>query len=86
MEKYFEMLEKIKNEKIDINKLFLLDNLHNSNKDLAIKQMNYCYDLWLDADLDMSLDRLADIVRDNWSKIENNELTDTEIIEICVSY
>ena len=46
--------------------------------------VNYCYDLWLEADVDLDLSRLADIVVEFWGKIQNDEMTDEEIIEMCL--
>lgn len=85
MEKYFEMLEKINKENIDITKLYLLSCLDISDKELATEQMKFCYDLWLEADVDMDLARLADIVKEYWEEIQNDKLTDEEIIEECLN-
>lgn len=85
MEKYFEMLEKINKENIDMTKLYLLSCLDLSDKELATEQMKFCYDLWLEADVDMDLARLTDIVDKNWEKIQNDEITDEEIIEECLN-
>ena len=85
MEKYFEILETIKKERIDITKLYLLSCLDNSySNEERIEKMNYCYDLWLDADVDLDLGRLADIVEQNWGEIQQDELLDTDIIEMCL--
>lgn len=85
MEKYFEMLEKINKENIYITKLYLLSCLDISDRELATEQMEFCYDLWLEADVDMDLARLTDIVDKNWGKIQNDEITDEEIIEECLN-
>lgn len=85
MEKYFEMLEKINKENIYITKLYLLSCLDISDRELATEQMEFCYDLWLEADVDMDLARLTDIVDKNWEKIQNDEITDEEIIEECLN-
>lgn len=85
MEKYFEMLEKINKENIYITKLYLLSCLDISDRELATEQMEFCYDLWLEADVDMDLARLADIVKEYWEEIQNDKLTDEEIIEECLN-
>lgn len=85
MEKYFEMLEKINKENIDITKLYLLSCLDISDRELATEQMEFCYDLWLEADVDMDLARLTDIVKKYWEEIQNDKLTDEEIIEECLN-
>lgn len=86
MEKYYEILDMIKAENLDITKLYLLSCLRGEFVDskTEIEAMNYCYDLWLDADVDLDLGRLADIVRDNYDEICNDELLDTDIIEMCL--
>lgn len=85
MEKYFEILEKINKENIDITKLYLLSCLDISDRELATEQMEFCYDLWLEADVDMDLARLTDIVKKYWEEIQNDKLTDEEIIEECLN-
>lgn len=88
MEKYYNVLKNIEEQKIDIVKLFLLStiNMSQATKEEEWKIVNYCYDLWLEADVDLDLSRLADIVVEFWGKIQNNEMTDEEIIEMCLSY
>lgn len=89
MEKYFEIVDMIKKENLDATKLYLLECVHYQeifNKETEIEVMNYCYDLWLDADADLCLGRLADIVVENWAKIQNDELLDTDIIDMCLNY
>lgn len=86
MEKYYNVLKNIEEQKIDIVKLFLLStiNMSQATKEEEWKIVNYCYDLWLEADVDLDLSRLADIVVEFWGKIQNNEMTDEEIIEMCL--
>lgn len=84
MEKYFEILDKIEKEKVDIVKLFILSCLDTDNKELALEQLDYIYDLWLDIDEDISLARLADIVSDQWEKIENGEMEKDDIINLML--
>ncbi len=86
MEKYYEMLENVEEQKIDIVKLFLLStiNMSQDTREEEWKIVNYCYDLWIDADVDIDLARLADIVVEHWKEIQNDEIFDDEIIEICL--
>ena len=86
MEKYYKMLGNIEEQKMDIVKLFLLStiNMSQDTKEEEWKIVNYCYDLWIDADVDIDLARLADIVVEHWKEIQNDEVFDDEIIEICL--
>lgn len=86
MEKYYKMLKNIEEQKIDMVKLFLLStiNMSQDTREEEWKIVNYCYDLWIDADVDIDLARLADIVVEHWEEIQKDEMTDDEIIEICL--
>lgn len=88
MEKYYNVLKNIEEQKIDIVKLFLLStiNMSQATKEEEWKIVNYCYDLWLEADIDLDLSRLADIVVENWEDIQNDKMLDDEIVEICLNY
>ena len=88
MEKYYNELKNIEEQKIDIVKLFLLStiNMSQATKEEEWKIVNYCYDLWLKADVDLDLSRLADIVVENWEDIQNDKMLDDEIVEICLNY
>lgn len=88
MEKYYNVLKTIEEQKIDIVKLFLLStiNMSQATKEEEWKIVNYCYDLWLEADIDLDLSRLADIVVENWEDIQNDKMLDDEIVEICLNY
>lgn len=86
MEKYFKILEEIEKNNLDITKLYILSCLNLKDKELAIRQMNYIYDLWIDTDVDLDLSRLADIVVENWEDIQNDKMLDDEIVEICLNY
>lgn len=88
MEKYYNVLKNIEEQKIDIVKLFLLStiNMSQATKEEEWKIVNYCYDLWLEADIDLDLSRLADIVVENWEDIQNDKMLDNEIVEICLNY
>lgn len=84
MEKYFEILKTIKAERIDITKLYLLSCVSNSyDEETKIKIMNYCYDVWIEADVDLDLSKLADVVCYEWNNIENKTFKKQDIIEMC---
>ena len=88
MEKYLEELKNIEQAKIDITKLYLLScfkfSLDNDKDEW--KAVNYCYDLWLHTDIDLSLSKLADVVADKWQEIKADEITDEEIIEEVINF
>jgi len=87
MEKYFEILENMKLNRLDITKLYILSSTDNRlSKEERVEQMNYVYDLWLDADVDLDLSRMTDIVIENWKKIKNGKMTDEEILDETVCY
>ena len=86
MEKYFNMLDKILEENLDVTKLFILSCCYMDTQELDWEVMNYVYDLWIDADIDLDLARLTSIVCDRWEDIRKGEITDTEIIEDCACY
>lgn len=88
MEKYYEIIEEMRKEKIDDTKLYLLSSIHsvgNFEKEKEIEIMNLCYDFWLDIDADISLGRLVDVVIDNLKDIENDELDKYDIAEMCIN-
>ena len=84
---YYIVLGAIKKAKIDITKLYLLSCFEGSldGTKTEIEKMEYCYDLWLNADVDLDLGRLADIVEINWNDIQNGNIKDTDIIEMCLN-
>lgn len=87
MEKYFEILENMKLDRLDITKLYILSSTDNKlSKEERVEQMNYVYDLWLDADVDLDLSRMTDIVTENWKKIKNGKMTDEEVLDETVCY
>lgn len=84
MDKYFKILDQINEEKIDMTKLYILSCMDISDKDLSWQMMNFAYDVWLNADVDLDLSRLADIIAEHWKEIQNDEIFENEIIEICL--
>lgn len=87
MERYFEILDMIKAERLDITKLYVLSSTDNTlSKEERLEQMDYVYNTWLDADVDVDLARMTDIVTENWEKIRNDEMTDEEVLEETVCY
>ena len=85
-DKMLEIVKDVRNHRLNTTKLYLLSCLDYLNDELAIEQMNFCYDLWLSIDYDISLSRLADIVTENWIEIENGKMSDDEIIDELVGY
>lgn len=88
MKKYSEILKQIEMAKIDMTKLYLLSSFHYSldNEKDEWKAVNYCYDIWLDVDTDISLGRLADIVADRWEDIKKGKVATKDIINILLEY
>ena len=84
MDKYFKILDQINEEKIDMTKLYILSCMDISDKGLSCQMMNFAYDIWLNADVDLDLSRLADIIVEHWEEIQNDEIFENEIIEICL--
>ena len=82
MEKYFEKLEDLENQKIDIVKLFLLSSVKFSqdNKKEEWNIVNYCYDMWLEIDEDIDLAKLADVVVENWKDIKKDKYGCDDIV------
>lgn len=83
--KYFEILDKIYKEKIDITKLYILSCCAMETDELDWAVMEYTYKCWLDADTDLDLAKLTAIVCDNWKEIQNEEIQEDEIISMCLS-
>lgn len=86
MDKYFEILEKIHNEKIDITKLYILDCISFDTKEEEWEVMQYTYNCWIEADTDLDLARLSEIVCDKWEEIKNGKKTKQDIIEYCLFF
>ena len=83
---YFEMLKEIDRQKIDITKLYILSCMSSETWEEDWAKMDYAYDCWIEADTDLDLARLADIVQEHWFDIQNDEITDTEIIDMTITY
>lgn len=82
--KYFEMLDKITEENIDITKLYILSCCSMDTNELNWAVMEYTYKCWLQADTDLDLAILTAIVIDHWKGIETDRITIEEIIKICL--
>ena len=83
--KYFKMLDKITEEKVDITKLYILSCCSMETDELDWEVMEYTYKCWLDADTDLDLARLTAIVIDHWQGIIEGKIDMQEIIDICLS-
>ena len=82
--KYFKILEKINEEKIDITKLYILSCCPFDTDELNWAIMKYTYDVWLEADTDLDLAKLTAIVCDNWEGIHCGVIPTQEIITMCL--
>lgn len=82
--KYFEILNKICEEKIDITKLYILSCMCMENDQTDWKAMEYTYECWLQADTDLDLARLSAIVCNRWEEIQSGEVAKQEIIDDCL--
>lgn len=87
MEKYLEILNIMKKEKLDTTKLLLIDIFkYQLEKEELQRAVDFAYELWLKSNVDISLTRLADVIADNWEGIKNEEITKDEIMNITLSY
>lgn len=88
MEKYLKILEEIETAKIDITKLYLLSSFKYSLEDEKEewKAVNYCYDLWLNANIDLDLGKLADTVAYNWEEIKSGEISKDKVIDMVLNF
>lgn len=82
--KYFDILDKINEEKIDITKLYILSCMCMNTDEEDWEAMEYTYKAWLHADTDLDLAKLSAIVCDNWEEIQNEEIQIDEIISMCL--
>lgn len=78
MEKYFEILKEIEDNRIDMTKLYILSCIENfkptkslcySLNNAIFEVMEYIYDTWLEIDEDICLAKLCDIVCEHWEEI-----------------
>ena len=82
--KYFELLKEIRMESVDMTKLYILSCCSMETEELDWEVMEYTYNCWLQADTDLDLARLTQIVTDHWQEIIDNEIDMQEIIDICL--
>lgn len=83
--KYFKILNKIAEEKIDITKLYILSCCAMNTEELDWAVMEYTYKCWLKADTDLDLAKLTAIVNDNWEEITEDKIDMEEIIDMCLN-
>lgn len=83
---YFEMLKEIDRQKIDITKLYILSCMSSETWEEDWQKMEYAYDCWIEADTDLDLTRLADIVQEHWTRIQDGEIPKEYIIEMAITY
>lgn len=78
MNNYTKILKEIENSNINITKLYIYDIVKDHSE--ALKIMETVYDLWLDIDADISISRLADLVKENWKDYKKDKYTIDDII------
>lgn len=78
MKKYFEILNEIEDNNIDMTKLYILSCVEQDEN--TIKKLDYIYDTWLEIDEDICLARLCDIVDMHWEEIQDDEYGYDDII------
>ena len=86
MEKYDEIRKQMKENNLDMTRLYIYDIVFWSDieKEEHKKAVDYIYDTWLDIDADICLARLCDIVCENWEDIKDDEYTQDDIeFELC---
>lgn len=87
MEKYLEILNIMKKEKLDTTKLLLVDIFkYQLEEEELQKAVDFAYELWLKSNVDISLTRLADVVADNWEDIKIGKMSKADITNITLSY
>lgn len=81
MEKYDEIRKQMKENNLDMTRLYIYDIVFWSDieKEEHKKAVDYIYDTWLDIDADICLARLCDIVCENWEEIKQDEFTQEDI-------
>lgn len=82
--KYFELLKEISMESVDMTKLYILSCCSMETEELDWEVMEYTHNAWLQADTDLDLARLTQIVTDHWQGIIENKIDMQEIIDICL--
>lgn len=78
MKKYFEILNEIEDNNIDMTKLYILSCIERDNSVLG--KLDYIYDTWLEIDEDICLARLCDIVNEHWEEIQEDEYGYDDIV------
>ena len=78
MNTYKELLKEIKKSNIDITKLYIYDIVKDHTE--ALKMTEAIYDLWLDIDDDISIAKLADLVKEHWKDYKKDKYTIDDII------
>lgn len=81
MEKYEQIINLMKENKVDITRLYIYDTVRVLlPKEEHKSAVEYVYDTWLDIDSDLDLAKLTDVVCEKWVEIKNDELTQDDII------
>lgn len=73
--KYFDFLDELDNNGINIDILYILNRFNIEDKELALEQALYVYhiyDMYQDQ-VDLNLDVLIDVVIDKWADIKETQ-------------
>lgn len=86
MKKYEEILKTMRKEKLDTTKLYILSCITYDKQDKlltskVLKMLDYIYDTWLEIDGNVCLEKLCDLVCENWEEIKKDEYT---FDDICI--
>ena len=82
MEKYEQIINFMKESKLDMTRLYIYDTVRVLlPKEEHKAAVEYVYDVWLDFDNDLTLSRLTDVVCEKWVEIKNDEIKQDDIID-----
>lgn len=82
MEKYEQIINLMKENKLDMTRLYIYDTVRVLlPKEEHKAAVEYVYDVWLDFDNDLTLSRLTDVVCEKWVEIKNDEIKQDDIID-----
>ena len=81
MEKYEQIINLMKENKVDITRLYIYDIIRTIlPKEEHEFAVDFVYDTWLDIDDDLDLARLTDVICENWVEIKKDEFDRDDII------
>lgn len=81
MEKYEKIINLMKENKVDIIRLYIYDTvrilLPKEEHEFAV---DFVYDTWLDIDADLDLAKLTQVICEKWVEIKKDEFDRDDII------